>query len=68
MIIGGEPISAVDALNYGLIDEIVADPLPVARHLPARSFEKRPLRRLRDCDSQTGAAKADRSIFTDAIA
>jgi 3-hydroxyacyl-CoA dehydrogenase len=69
MIVGGDPISAPDALKNGLIDEIVEGPAAggetFARKVVA---EQRPLRKLRDDDSKLAAAKADRSIFTNAVA
>ncbi|EKS32547.1 3-hydroxyacyl-CoA dehydrogenase NAD-binding domain-containing protein [Afipia clevelandensis] len=70
MIVGGEPISAQDALKNGLIEEIVDAPPAVGGESFARKIvaEKRPLRRLRDDDSKLAAAKADRSIFTNAAA
>lgn len=69
MIVGGDPISAADALKYGLIEEIVADPASGGEAFARKVLaEKRPLRRLRDDDSKLAAAKADRSIFTNAVA
>jgi 3-hydroxyacyl-CoA dehydrogenase len=69
MIVSGDPISASDALKNGLIEEITEDPASgggaFARKVLA---EKRPLRKLRDDDSKLAAAKADRSIFTNAVA
>lgn len=69
MVVGGDPIGAAEALKNGLIEEIVEGPASggeaFARKLLA---EKRPLRRLRDDDSKLAAAKADRSIFTNAVA
>ena len=69
MIVGGDPISADAALKAGLIEEIVEGPASggeaFARKVVA---EKRPLRKLRDDDSKLAAAKADRSIFTNAVA
>ncbi|MBR0865870.1 3-hydroxyacyl-CoA dehydrogenase [Bradyrhizobium diazoefficiens] len=69
MIVGGDPIGAAEALKNGLIEEIVEGPAfggeAFVRKLLA---EKRPLRRLRDDDSRLAAAKADRSIFTNAVA
>ncbi|MGY3585226.1 3-hydroxyacyl-CoA dehydrogenase [Bradyrhizobium sp. USDA 4341] len=69
MIVGGDPIGADAALKAGLIDEIVEGPASggeaFARKVVA---EKRPLRKLRDDDSKLAAAKADRSIFTNAVA
>ncbi|MGY4230112.1 3-hydroxyacyl-CoA dehydrogenase [Bradyrhizobium sp. USDA 4503] len=69
MIVGGDPISATEALKLGLIDEIVE-----ATRAGGEAFirkvlaEKRPLRKLRDDDSKLAAAKADRSIITNAVA
>ncbi|MGY3494336.1 3-hydroxyacyl-CoA dehydrogenase NAD-binding domain-containing protein [Bradyrhizobium sp. USDA 4502] len=69
MIIGGDPINAELALKAGLIEEIVEGPASggaaFARKLLAAKW---PLRRLRDDDSRLAAAKADRSIFTNAVA
>src|ERR1700704_788444 len=69
MIVGGDPISAAEALKNGLIEDIVDDPA-VGGETFARKVlaEKRPLRRLRDDDSKLVAARADRSIFTNAAA
>src|SRR6201992_2372376 len=68
-IAGGDPIGAAEALKNGLIEEIVEGP-PAGGEAFARKVlaEKRPLRRLRDDDSKLAAAKADRSIFTNAVA
>lgn len=69
MIVGGNPISAPEALKVGLIDEIVeatgAGGEALARKVLA---EKRGLRKLRNDDSKLVAVKADRSIFTNAVA
>ncbi|MGY4498638.1 3-hydroxyacyl-CoA dehydrogenase [Bradyrhizobium sp. GM24.11] len=69
MIVGGDPIGAAEALKNGLIEEIVEGPT-LGAELFVRKIvaEKRPLRRLRDDDSKIAAAKADRSIFTNAVA
>jgi 3-hydroxyacyl-CoA dehydrogenase len=69
MIVTGDPIGAAEALKNGLIEEIVEDPA-VGGEAFARKVlaEKRPLRRLCDDDSKLAAAKADRSIFTNAAA
>lgn len=69
MIVGGDPIGAAEALKNGLIEEIVEGPT-LGAELFVRKLvaEKRPLRRLRDDDSKLAAAKADRSIFTNAVA
>jgi len=68
MIVGGDPIGATEALKQGLIDAIVDEPASggeaFARKVVA---EGRPLRKLRDDDSKLAAAKADRSIFTNAV-
>ncbi|WP_253626041.1 MULTISPECIES: 3-hydroxyacyl-CoA dehydrogenase NAD-binding domain-containing protein [unclassified Bradyrhizobium] len=68
MIVGGDPISAADALKSGLIEEIVADAASGGEMFARKVLtEKRPLRRLRDDDSKLAEAKADRSIFTNAV-
>ncbi|UFW71372.1 3-hydroxyacyl-CoA dehydrogenase NAD-binding domain-containing protein [Bradyrhizobium sp. WU425] len=69
MIVGGDPIGAAEALKNGLIEEIVEGPAAGAEAFVRKLLaEKRPLRRLRDDDSKIAAAKADRSIFTNAVA
>jgi 3-hydroxyacyl-CoA dehydrogenase len=70
MIVSGDPISATEALKNGLIEEIVEGPAAGGGEAFARKVlaEKRPLRKLRDDDSKLAAAKADRSIFTNAVA
>jgi 3-hydroxyacyl-CoA dehydrogenase len=70
MIVGGNPISAAEALKNGLIEEIVDGEPAVGGEAFARKVlaEKRPLRKLRDDDLQLAAAKADKSIFTNAAA
>lgn len=69
MIVGGDPIGAAEALKNGLIEEIVEGPTLGAELFVRKLIaEKRPLRRLRDDDSKIAAAKADRSIFTNAVA
>ena len=69
MIVGGDPISAADALKNGLIEEIVEGPASGGEAFARKVLaEKRPLRKLRDDDSKLAAAKADRSIFTNAVA
>ncbi|MGL3107005.1 3-hydroxyacyl-CoA dehydrogenase NAD-binding domain-containing protein [Bradyrhizobium sp. BR 1432] len=69
MIIGGDPIGANEALQNGLIEEVVEEASSggeaFARKLLA---ERRPLRRLRDDDTKLAAARSDRSIFTGAVA
>lgn len=70
MIVTGEFISASDALKNGLIEEIIDGEPAVGGEAFARKVlaEKRPLRKLRDDDSKLAAAKADKSIFTNAAA
>ncbi|SFH84677.1 3-hydroxyacyl-CoA dehydrogenase NAD-binding domain-containing protein [Bradyrhizobium sp. Gha] len=69
MIVGGDPIGAAEALKAGLIEEIVEGPASGGEAFVRKLLaEKRPLRRLRDDDSKIAAAKADRSIFTNAVA
>ena len=69
MIVGGDPIGAADALKHGLIEEIVEGPASGGEAFARKVLaEKRPLRKLRDDDSKLAAAKADRSIFTNAVA
>jgi 3-hydroxyacyl-CoA dehydrogenase len=69
MIVGGSPIGAAEALKHGLIEEIVEGPTAGAVAFAKKIVaEKRPTRRLRDDDSKLAAAKADRSIFTNAVA
>ncbi|WOH57701.1 3-hydroxyacyl-CoA dehydrogenase NAD-binding domain-containing protein [Bradyrhizobium sp. BWC-3-1] len=69
MIVGGDPIGAAEALKHGLIEEIVEGPASGGEAFVRKLLaEKRPLRRLRDDDSKIAAAKADRSIFTNAVA
>ncbi|OPY99167.1 3-hydroxyacyl-CoA dehydrogenase [Bradyrhizobium sacchari] len=69
MIVGGDPIGATEALKNGLIEEIIEGPASGGEAFVRKLLaEKRPLRRLRDDDSKIAAAKADRSIFTNAVA
>src|SRR5689334_5098699 len=69
MIVGGDPIGAAEALKNGLIEEIVEGPASGGEAFCRKVLaEKRPLRKLRDDDSKIAAAKADRSIFTNAVA
>ena len=69
MIVSGDPISAAEALKNGLIEEIVEGPASGGEAFARKVLaEKRPLRKLRDDDSKLAAAKADRSIFTNAVA
>ncbi len=69
MIVGGDPISASEALRSGLIEEIIEGPASGGEAFVRKLLaEKRPLKRLRDDDSKIAAAKADRSIFTNAVA
>ncbi|HEX7945993.1 MAG TPA: 3-hydroxyacyl-CoA dehydrogenase NAD-binding domain-containing protein, partial [Phenylobacterium sp.] len=69
MIAGGAPLSGQQALEAGVIDEVVDDPVAGAEAFARKVLaEGRPLRRLRDDDSKLEAARADRSLFTDAAA
>src|SRR6266699_723700 len=69
MIVGGDPIGAAEALKNGLIEEIVEGPASGGEAFERKVLaEQRPLRKLRDDDSKLAAAKADRSIFTNAVA
>lgn len=69
MIVGGDPIGAAEALKNGLIEEVIEGPASGGEAFVRKLLaEKRPLRRLRDDDSKIAAAKADRSIFTNAVA
>ncbi|SDS80258.1 3-hydroxyacyl-CoA dehydrogenase [Bradyrhizobium canariense] len=70
MIVTGEPIGAPEALDHGLIDEIVEGPAADGAIAFAKKVvaEQRPLRLLRNDDSKLVAAKADRSLFTAAAA
>ena len=69
MIVTGDPIGAAEALKNGLIEEIVENPAAGGEAFARKVLaERRPLRRLRGDDSKLVAAKADRSIFTNAAA
>ncbi|WBL77896.1 3-hydroxyacyl-CoA dehydrogenase NAD-binding domain-containing protein [Bradyrhizobium xenonodulans] len=69
MIVGGDPITARDALKSGLIADIV-ESAPAGGQVFARKVltERLPVGKLRDDDSKLAAVKADRSIFTNAVA
>src|SRR6266478_245182 len=69
LIVVGDPIGAPEALKNGLIEEIVEGPASGGEAFARKVLaEKRPLRKLRDDDSKLAAARADRSIFTNAVA
>ncbi len=69
MIVGGDPISGQKAFEVGLVDAIVEDPVAGAQAFAREILDEgRPLRRLRDDDSKLEAARANRSLFTDAAA
>ncbi|BAM92615.1 3-hydroxyacyl-CoA dehydrogenase [Bradyrhizobium oligotrophicum S58] len=69
MIVGGDPIGAAEALKSGLIEEIIEGPASGGEAFARKVLaENRPLRKLRDDESKIAAAKADRSIFTNAVA
>jgi 3-hydroxyacyl-CoA dehydrogenase len=69
MIVTGDPVGAAEALKNGLIEEIVEGPALGGESFARKALaEKRPMRKLRDDDSKLVAARADRSIFTNAAA
>ncbi|PZA10469.1 3-hydroxyacyl-CoA dehydrogenase [Rhodopseudomonas palustris] len=69
MIVSGEPIGAAEALERGLVDEIVDSTTSGAVAFAEKVVaERRPLRLLRTDDSKLVAARADRSLFTAAAA
>lgn len=69
MIVGGDPITAAEALKSGLIEDIVENAAAGGEAFARRVLSERlPLRKLRDDDSKLAAVKADRSIFTNAVA
>jgi 3-hydroxyacyl-CoA dehydrogenase len=70
MIVSGEPIKGDEGLKVGLVDDLFeGDPVKAGEAFARKVVaEKRPLKRVRDDDSKLAAAKADRSIFTDAAA
>jgi 3-hydroxyacyl-CoA dehydrogenase len=70
MIVGGAPITATEALQAGLIDEIFeGDPVAAAESFACKILaDKRPIRRLCHDDSRLADAKAARSIFANAAA
>jgi 3-hydroxyacyl-CoA dehydrogenase len=69
MIVTGDFIGAPEAMKAGAIDEIVDNLASGAEAFAKKVIaEKKPLRKLRDDDSKLAAAKADKSIFTNAAA
>lgn len=69
MIVSGEFIGAAEALKAGAIDEIVDAQVAGGEAFAKKVIaDKKPLRKLRDDDSKLAAAKADKSIFTNAAA
>ncbi|MCP1968493.1 3-hydroxyacyl-CoA dehydrogenase NAD-binding domain-containing protein [Bradyrhizobium elkanii] len=69
MIIGGAPIGVIEALQSGLIEEVVEEAASGGEAFARKILaEGRPVRRLRDDDTKLAAARADRSIFTGAVA
>jgi 3-hydroxyacyl-CoA dehydrogenase len=69
MIVSGEFIGAAEALKAGAIDEIVDNQVTGGEAFAKKVIaDKKPLRKLRDDDSKLAAAKADKSIFTNAAA
>lgn len=68
MIVGGEPVTAREALKNGLIDEIVESAEAGGEAFLDKALaDRRPLRKLRDDNSKIVAAKGDRSGFSDAV-
>jgi len=63
MIVTGEPISARDALEEGLVDEIVPNNLADAAIGAARNLVGAAPRRLRDDDSKLANDRTERSRF-----
>ncbi|MCX7307907.1 MAG: 3-hydroxyacyl-CoA dehydrogenase NAD-binding domain-containing protein [Afipia sp.] len=69
MIVGGDFIGAAEALKAGAVDEIVDAQVAGGEAFAKKVIaDKKPLRKLRDDDSKLAAAKADKSIFTNAAA
>ena len=69
MIVSGDFIGAPEALKAGAVDEIVDAQVAGGKAFAKTVIaEKKPLRKLRDDDSKLAAAKADKSIFTNAAA
>jgi 3-hydroxyacyl-CoA dehydrogenase len=64
MITSGEPVSAVDAKSFGLIDEIVdGDLIDGAIRFAERIAQKRPLPRARDLTAHLDDAKKDPELI-----
>lgn len=69
MIVGGEKITAREALKNGLIDQVVESAEAGGEAFMRNALaEKRPLRKLRNDDSKIVGAKADRAGFSNAVA
>src|SRR5262245_3530736 len=67
MITSGDPITAAEALEQGLIDEIVDGDLTAAGVAFAEKVlnEHRPLRKIRDMDDKVAAARGKPEIFAE---
>jgi len=65
MMVSGDPIRAGDALESGLIDEIVEGDLTAAGVAFAEKVvsEKRPLRKIRDLDDKLAAVRGKPEVF-----
>jgi 3-hydroxyacyl-CoA dehydrogenase len=66
MIVAGDPIGAVEANEYGLVDEVVDEGVELATAAVAfagRIADRRPLPRARDLVAQLALAKAEPDIF-----
>ncbi|MBI2494076.1 MAG: enoyl-CoA hydratase/isomerase family protein, partial [Candidatus Rokubacteria bacterium] len=65
MIVSGDPIGAADALQHGLIDEIVEGDLTAAGVAFAERAlaERRPLRKIRELDDKLAAVRGKPEVF-----
>jgi 3-hydroxyacyl-CoA dehydrogenase len=67
MIVNGDPIGAAEALQHGLIDEIVEGDLTAAGMAFAEKVvsERRPLRKLSELEDKVAAARGKPEIFAE---
>ena len=70
MILSGDPIPAMQALDYGLVDEIVEGDVTEGAIAFARRVlaEKRPLRRARDMDEKIKPYRDNPKLFDEVVA
>jgi 3-hydroxyacyl-CoA dehydrogenase len=70
LIVSGEQIDAPEALRLGLVHELFeGDPLAAGVAFAQKVLrEGRPLRPLREDDTKLAPVRADRSVFTEAVA